>query len=326
VGVAITEGDVNLPGLGKIDKKYAIAGTLVAVGLGVIVYIRSRNAASTAAAADTAAAGGSTPDDGTDESGIDPATGIPYAEEDSGDYGDDGGGDYAEDDTDLDAAGYPIGSAQDLAYEEEQSTGIETNDEWLEAAISGDVPGTASAIQAACAAVLAGLTVTTAQKDLFLEAVGILGQPPQGYPTPIKTSDTASQSSSSSGNVSVPHTEGGTAGEAHDLIVAVGLVPKAATASQKPSDIVTGTSPSAGTSVASGSKVTITAKAGNTATEVTVPKTVGDTAGTAHDKISAAGLEPVAAASQEPSMKVISTAPAGGAKAAKGTRVVINAK
>jgi len=36
--VAITEGDINLPGLGKIDKKYAIAGTLVAVGLGVIVY------------------------------------------------------------------------------------------------------------------------------------------------------------------------------------------------------------------------------------------------------------------------------------------------
>lgn len=320
------DGGINVPGMGKVDKKYAIAGVLVAVGLGVVVYIRSRNAASNAAASDTTSA--ASDDSGTgDDSGIDPATGIPYAEEQADDYDDDadGGDAYSEDDTDLDAAGYPIGSAQDLAYQEEQNTGITTNDEWLEEALNGDVPGDASTIQTACAGVLAGLTVTTAQKDLFLEAVGILGEPPQGYPTPIKTSDTASQPGSTAGTVKVPHTEGGTAGEAHDLIVATGLVP-VAPSTQKSSDIVSGTSPSAGTSVASGSKVTINATAANTSTQVTVPKTVGDTAGTAHNKIQAAGLVPVATASQKPAMKVISTAPAGGSKANKGTRVVINAR
>lgn len=197
------KGEVSLPGIGKVDKKYALGGAAVAVALVVVVMIRKRSAASAAAAAGTA----STDTTGTDPS-IDPATGIPYAQEQAdqqaqlaslggaeADYGGAGGavnGGY-------DAAGYPLGSVADLAWEAQQqgvtpvsgSTGaVTTNSQWLTEA-EGVLPGDTATIQTALSMVLGGITVTTAQKNLFLEAVGVLGNPPGGYPQPIKTSDTA---------------------------------------------------------------------------------------------------------------------------------------
>jgi hypothetical protein len=55
------------------------------------------------------------------------------------------------------------------------------------------LPGDQNTIRVALVDVLAGITVTTAQKNIFLEAVGVIGQPPGSYPTPIKTSDTSAQ-------------------------------------------------------------------------------------------------------------------------------------
>lgn len=74
-----------------------------------------------------------------------------------------------------------------------------TNSEWLTDALSVLPGGSSSANQTALASVLGGLTVTTAQKNVFLEAVGLVGNPPQGYPQPIKTSDTAAHPGSGSG-------------------------------------------------------------------------------------------------------------------------------
>jgi len=249
--------EMKLPGVGKVDKKYVFAGVGVAILVAIAVYMRSRNAATAAAATDTTAS-----PDTTDTSGIDPATGVPYADESGGGYGGVASGDYGygtTDSTGYDAAGYPVGSQADLTWQSEQTSGVTTNSEWVQAAENGAIPGSSSTIQAALSGVLGGLTVTTAQKDLFLEAVGVLGAPPGGYPTPIKTSDTSGQSTTTT-QVKVPVTVGGTAGTAHNKLVAAKLTP-IADPNQEAAWIVTSTSPSAGTSVAENTRVLITAKA-----------------------------------------------------------------
>lgn len=233
--------DLKIPGIGQVDKKYVIAGVVVAVGVGVIVYMRSRNAAN--AAATTAQSSGSA--DTTTDPSIDPNTGIPYAEESGGAYS--GYGGYG------DSGGYGSYGGYPGTYNPNPNQ-ITTNSDWVQAAI-GIVPGDTNAVTAALSAVLGGLTVTHAQKNLFLEAVGLLGQPPQGYPTPIHVSDTGGHPGPS-GDVKVPATKGKSAGEAHDLIVAVGLHPTAPK-SQKPDMEVVATRPEAGKLVKSGSNVEI---------------------------------------------------------------------
>lgn len=250
-------GDISVPGLGDVPKKYAIGAVAVAAGLGVIVYIRSRNAAKTAAAttATTADTGGTDPS-------IDPATGIPYAEESAGlgvsDYG--GAGAYG---SGYDAGGYPIGSQADLTWSAEQNSGITTNNEWVQEAIGGAVPGDPGTIQAALSAVLGGLTVTTAQKNLFMEAVGVLGNPPQGYP-PIHTSDTAAHpgtpSPKPSGTVKVPNVIWQTQEGAFAIIKAAGLNPTGTPVVHGKVLVVQSQSPKAGTAVARGSTVHLTSK------------------------------------------------------------------
>lgn len=74
-----------------------------------------------------------------------------------------------------------------------------TNSEWMTDALAALPGGATSTNQSALASVLGGLTVTTAQKNVFLEAVGLVGNPPQGYPA-IKTSDTAAQGTGTTGN------------------------------------------------------------------------------------------------------------------------------
>ena len=248
-------GDISIPGLGDVPKKYAIGAVVVAGGLGVIVYIRSRKAATAAAAADTTAST-SAGTSGTDPS-IDPATGIPYAEEYAGmgvsDYG--GAGAYG---SGYDAGGYPIGSQADLTWSSQQQTGITTNNEWVQEAIGGAVPGDPATIQAAIAAVLGGITVTTAQKNLFMEAVGILGAPPQGYP-PIHTSDTSGHPGTPSpANVSVPQVAGATVNRAQTALRAAGFRTSAGPGTS--GYIVTSTNPAAGAMVPKGTIVAINAR------------------------------------------------------------------
>jgi hypothetical protein len=60
-------------------------------------------------------------------------------------------------------------------------------------------------------------------------------------------------------NVTVPNLVGDNAGDAHNKLVALGLIPTAG-AGQRATDIVTGTSPVAGAVVAAGTRVTILAR------------------------------------------------------------------
>ena len=203
---------IKIPGLGEVPKKTALIAGAGAVGIIAIVAIRHRASANAAASSTPSATPGAAAD--ADPNAIDPNTGVPYSQEGGADvsgygsgyqipYGSDGGG-YGAGGSGFDAAGYPIGSEADLAWQNEQdgtsglttptSNGITTNQDWINAAESGIVPGSQSTIAEAMAKIFGGLAVTTAQKDLFLEAQGIIGEPPpQGYPQPIKLKDTSGQ-------------------------------------------------------------------------------------------------------------------------------------
>jgi len=179
------DGNIKLPLAGEVSKKTALVGGGVVVAILVVSYLRhsKAQAAATPASTDTTVSDQT----GTD-AGIDPATGVPYADETTSALGT-----Y---DTGIDpSTGIPY--AEELGYGggvgagggggTTSTSGISTNDQWLEEA-EGQFPGhTASQ---AFTRILGGVAVTANQKDLFMEAVGVFGNPPQGYPQPIKLLDT----------------------------------------------------------------------------------------------------------------------------------------
>jgi PASTA domain len=245
-------GDIKVPGLGEIPKKYAVLGVVGAAGLGVVVYLRARSAAKTAAATDSTTSDTSadtSADTGTD-SGIDPSTGVPYADESSYDTSIDPntGIPYADETGYGDGGNYSTGTSD-----------ITTNDQWISEAISGAVPGNPGTIESAIAGVLGGLTVTTAQKNIFMEAVGILGPPPGGYPTPIKTSDTAGHPGPAA-KIKVPSVVNESQESAFAKLSAAGLHASGSPPVKGKVLMVTKQSPQAGTAVNKGSTVQLTSK------------------------------------------------------------------
>jgi hypothetical protein len=125
----------------------------------------------------------------------------------------------------------------------------------------GNVPGNPETVHAALAAVLGGLTVTTAQKNLFLEAAGINGNPPGGYPKPIKVSDTAGHPGTGSNKVKVPVVTGETIPDAERELAAVGLKAKVSgTIPQGKHGLAKTQSPRGGTDVPRNSVVRLTVK------------------------------------------------------------------
>lgn len=186
--------DIKLPGLGEVPKKYVVGGVVAGGGIAIIVFVRSRKASQANTANQTAAQAGLVTDPaGNQCAAVDPNSGycpgspedVSYQQSASGYYGTPGGVSGAGTTAPVPSDGGSQGTTPIAP------TGPQTNAEWVTAALAvlpgGDTPEN----EAALAGVLGGLTVTTAQKDIFLEAVGLVGQPPQGYPAPIKTSDTA---------------------------------------------------------------------------------------------------------------------------------------
>ena len=353
-------GDVTVPVAGKVPKKAAAGGVLIVGVLIVVYYVRKKGSSSAGtAAANAATSANQYPPDGTtgnpdDPYSTDPATGETYGDESvgSGGYGaySGGGDDSAVTDT------YPWDGTtgnEDDPYSLDPGTGITYGDEGLatggtnstggppfannsdwEVWVTSELEETDTSINTddltqALGLYLNGQPVSAAQKVLIFDATGAGGDPPvagpNNYPPNVQTNggDTAT--------ATVPNCAGQTAGDAHNLIVAAGLIPEDpnASVSGEPSKKVVSTSPAAGTSVATGSQVTIITSSASTASSaatVTVPAlSNGETAGTMHDAIAAAGLMPVAGPGQEPDWIVKSISPASGTKVAKGSRVVINA-
>lgn len=252
---------VHIPGLGDVKKSYAIGGAVVTVGIVGIAWYRARNNAATTAASATTAA---TP--AVDYS-IDPNTGIPWADEQGGYGGSSYGGV-------MPASGYGganYGSGNIIGYDQYGDpiygtgsgsgtpTGITTNSEWLTQAVS-DLSAqnvSTSTAETALSKVLGGITVTVQEQDLFLEAEGIEGKPPQGYP-PIKLSNTPGQPGPTGSKAVVPGVIGANYGEAYNDIKRAGLAVSPAKANSALP--VTAQSPKSGSSVAKGSTVHLTLK------------------------------------------------------------------
>jgi Fibronectin type III domain len=195
------EGTIKTP-LGPINKKFAVIGGGAAAVIGFVAY--RRYAAAQAASASTATTSDDT-DDTTDDGSDD---GEELAAEDAGYYGDDLDTDGS-DVIGYDSEGNPVYGTSNVG---DSTSAYSTNSDWTEAAVDAlsqeGVDSTTATT--AIANVLAGLTVTTAQENLFLQAVGLLGSnPPDGYPTPIKTSDTDSQPTGGGGTTTTGNTPAG---------------------------------------------------------------------------------------------------------------------
>jgi PASTA domain len=282
-------GKIKIPGFGEVNKKTAaLVGGLVVIG-GVLWW---RHEAATSAAANTAAAANSgssatgvqmvTDPAGNQCAEVDDATGYcPGTTEDeqaleqssSSDLGGLGDTGVAEDGgyspyptagneescpdgsapSGYDDFGNPICSEGGAANPGTTTTPITTNDQWVQ-----EVDTLFPSYTQAVAMVLGGVTVSTAQKNQFLEAVGVFGQPPEGYPTPIKTSDTSGQPGKTT-QLTVPNVVGQDGTQAKLSLVTKGfkVAQNPATTPKGKTTKVTSQNPRAGQRAAKGSTVTI---------------------------------------------------------------------
>lgn len=162
--------DVQLPGLGKVNKKWVLAvGGISAVILGY-AYYKHRNASgpiTATPATDTGASADPT---------IDPTTGLPYSDNPA--YYEAGGG--------YSAAGYydPATGTTVTTGSGQIATITPTNASWAQQAESY-LTGLGYDSQVSAAAlgkVFNGQSITQAQADIWAAATAFEGQPPQGHP------------------------------------------------------------------------------------------------------------------------------------------------
>lgn len=229
--------EMHLPVLGNVKKGYVYAGGAgIALIVGIAYWRHQANSAAKAASTTQ------TTDTSTTDP-IDPSTGIPYSQELGGSYpsypygvSDYGGG-----------TGYPY-SPQPVTT---TASGITTNADWATQAENDLLAQgvTIAASSQAISKVLAGLPVTVDQQNLFLQARGLLGgDPPQGYPTPIKLLDTPAQPNPPS-TVTVPNVVGMNFGKAFNTLTVANLVSDPGHGGTHAAWIVTAQSVRAGTKV-----------------------------------------------------------------------------
>jgi hypothetical protein len=272
----VPDSKVKLPGLGEVNKKTALiggVGVAAVIAIGVWRYRQKAAAAQASATQQSNGAAVVTDPAGNECAQVDALTGYcpgtPEDEqaqeqaaegssigEDEGIGGEDGyGGSELYTDPNgnqcyqPDADGYcPQTTTTGTGT---GSSAVTTNDEWYQ-----EVVAAFPTYGAAIAGVLGGVTVTTAQKNQFLEAVGVFGQPPGGYPQPIKTSDTGGQPAPGT-KVTVPNFVGSKAAEASEAAKGAGLklsgnnVPKGKTGT------VISQTPKQGARVNTGTTVTV---------------------------------------------------------------------
>lgn len=151
-------GQVKIPGVGPIDKKYAYIGAAGMAGFVGYMYWRNRQSA---ASTDTTA---------TDPTTVDPSTYDPSLDYSA--YGDSSG--Y------IGGTGvYQSPPSQVIPIPSEGQ--ITTNAAWDAAAVAAasDIGVDAQALSSALGRYLAGLCVSEAQADYVRQAQGMFGMPPQ---------------------------------------------------------------------------------------------------------------------------------------------------
>lgn len=245
--------------IGEFFKKHKAAswGIIIVGGVAAVVIYR-RKAAQAQTATPASASGGST-DSAGNTGAIDPQTGFVYGS--------------AEDQQALQQAQSSIGQGFDPFLGSGfdpflgsgtgggggstgggggSSASISSNDQWLMAAEKTLPNGHSAAVETALSRVLGGLTVTWAQRALFLEAKGVLGEPPGGYPKPIKVENAGGQHHGSHQKVRVPDV----IGESHAMAVAT-LKTAGLKVMSEGSGEIESQRPSAGQEVRRGSIVTL---------------------------------------------------------------------
>jgi PASTA domain len=302
--------NVGLSGL-KTWQKVAIVGG--GLGVGVLAYYEYKKNASSSATANTTVANSTAPATVTDPTtgetysatAIDPADGETYEEEID---------QYGSVQAAEEAYGQNFGSYTDPSSTTQTSTtGYASNAAWSQAVTSGlsDIGYSATDVADALGYYLQGkplpiLPDGTDAFQLMQTALAEYGPPPTGTfallqatPPPSTTKSTTT----SSGNVSVPNVVGRT-----DLDTAEGIITSAGLKASATGDSgvgnkgsVTSQSPTAGTSVAKGSTVTLTYTVKGTTTttkpapkatpKVTVPSVVGLEADQAQPNLSSVGLK-----------------------------------
>lgn len=259
---------VHVPLIGDVKKPYLIGGVIVTGGIVGIAYWRHQQSIAAANAASTSTDTSTT--GSYDPNAIDPSTGETYAAEASGDLGSFPYGGVS------DYGGSYYGSGNIVGYDQYgnpiYSTGITgnetytTNSQWATQAEDDAVTLgiDQSAAATAISKILAGLSVTTNQQDIFLQLVGLDGQPPQGYPQPIKVVDSPGQPSGGtgtttttpSGNATVPNVEGKTSTNAVNELKSYGF-----TVGLNGSGTVVSQTPAGGKVAKRGSRVDLHAEA-----------------------------------------------------------------
>ena len=258
---------VNLPLAGKQSKKAVAVVAVAAAAFVVFMYVRTRASASssttTAAAIDpsTGYPYGSPQDvaalageSGTSSDEIDPATGATY-----GSVADEQA--LAEESGSAGVVNYGTGAATGTATPASNAAWAQEVEQIVPPLINS--PTATSDVAAAVGRFLSGLPLTTAQAQIIQVAEAELGPPPVGQFSIIPEPDSSAPSSgtptgttTTTTDVAVPVCVGLSAGQAHNAIVAAGLVPEAP-AGQTANMKVSYTNPSGGTQVPKGSKVTI---------------------------------------------------------------------
>jgi PASTA domain len=251
-------------------KKYTLFAVGGIGGLGLVLWYR-KHSASSSSSTDTSGT-----DTSTADSGIDPSTGIPYADEYGGDTGAYGVTPGAEGTYDPLTGQYIPGYGTTG-----QVTTIATNAEWAQAAITtltgeGYDPAT---VTTAIGLFLAGQALTQNQYDIVTAAIGVEGNPPSsvtpphlaggggaGQTNPVSPAPphqpVGPGSGVSGGKVTVPNVIGSSGLTARLAIAARGLksVQSPKTTQRGKSTTVTSQSPKAGSKVKLGSTVTINVK------------------------------------------------------------------
>ena len=137
---------------------------------------------------------------------------------------------------------------------------LSTKEAWVAEAENVLPNGQSAEVRNALLGVLGGLTVTRAERDIFLMAVGVLGDPPGGYPKPIKTSDTGGHPGPGPGpkKVTVPNVKGEPWNAARAKLRAANLQVRVNPGDEKNHKTVQHQSPNAGAKVNTGTIVHLT--------------------------------------------------------------------
>lgn len=263
--VMALDGTMNIAGKPvKKETVYIGIAAVAIVGIGMYRYRKQQQQAAADAAANAAAQAPGTGAGSSDQ--VDPATGFPYgSQEDAAaltaqsgyitPYGAGGGTQYL-------YGGYPPTPSSTMPG------GFTSNAQWSQAAedyLVNTTGADANTVGNALGKYITGQTVSDAQEAIINQAIAFEGMPPvagpQGYPPSIRKA-IPTPTPTPQTTVAVPKITGMRAGDAHNVIVAAGLVPKDTAAGTRGEYLwtVVYQNPAAGTKVPPHTTVTFTGR------------------------------------------------------------------